>query len=177
MIRNPRRRSPIPRPRPACDTKSESDGGERRRWQRRDPKHDRGECRLSNGGGSVGPRDDHGRLRSELLTWCAKWPQLEQVLQTANMWVSAYNAINLFRNAQLSQARAQWFSCLGDWRWRRSSNAVCAPAIRRGTATSPCVAANGACQSLSDGGCWQYRTFDSLGNVIVYLVRAQAPSF
>jgi len=27
---------------------------------------------------------------------------------------------------------------------------------------------------LSDGGCWQYRTFDTNGNVVVYLVAAQS---
>jgi len=102
-----------------------------------------------------------------------------QVLQTANMWVSAYNAINLFRNAQLSQAaRAMVFVPWAIGAGAVPSNAVCAPGYSgAGTASSPCVAANGTCQSLSDGGCWQYRTFDSTGNVIVYLVRAQAPSF
>jgi hypothetical protein len=102
-----------------------------------------------------------------------------QVLQTANMWVSAYNAINLFRNAQLSQAaRAMVFVPWAIGGGAVPSNAVCAPGFTgAGTASSPCVAANGTCQSLSDGGCWQYRTFDSTGNVIVYLVRAQAPSF
>ena len=58
------------------------------------------------------------------------------------------------------------------------SNAVCAAGYTgAGTANSPCAAANGPCQSLSDGGCWQYRTFDTKGNVTVYLVRAQAPSY
>ena len=102
-----------------------------------------------------------------------------QVLQTANMWVSAYNAINVFRNAQLSQAaRAMVFVPWAIGAGAVPSNAVCAPGYTgAGTASSPCVAADGTCQSLSDGGCWQYRTFNSRGSVIVYLVRAQTPPF
>jgi hypothetical protein len=101
-----------------------------------------------------------------------------QVLQTVNLWVSAYNAINVFRNAQLSQsARAMVFVPWAISAGAVPSNAVCAPGYTgAGTASSPCVAANGTCQSLADGGCWEYRTFDSLGNVIVYLVRAQTQS-
>jgi hypothetical protein len=99
-----------------------------------------------------------------------------QVLQTANLLVTAYNTINVSRNAQLSQAaRAMAFVPWAIGAGAVPSNAVCAPGYSgAGTATSPCVAANGACQSLSDGGCWQYRTFDSQGNVIVYLVAAQS---
>jgi hypothetical protein len=99
-----------------------------------------------------------------------------QVLQTANLLVTAYNAINVSRNAQLSQAsRAMAFVPWAIGAGAVPSNAVCAPGYSgAGTATSPCIAANGACQSLSNGGCWQYRTFDSLGNVIVYLVAAQS---
>jgi hypothetical protein len=102
-----------------------------------------------------------------------------QVLQTANLWVSAYNAINVFRNAQTSQAaRAMVFVPWSIGAGAVPSNAVCAAGYTgAGTANSPCVAANGPCQSLSDGGCWQYRTFDTKGNVTVYLVRAQAPSY
>ena len=96
-----------------------------------------------------------------------------QVLQTANLLVTAYNAINVSRNAQLSQAaRAMAFVPWAIGAGAVPSNAMCAAGFSgAGTATSPCVAANGACQSLSNGGCWQYRTFDSLGNVIVYLDR------
>ena len=88
-----------------------------------------------------------------------------QVLQTANLLVTAYNAINVSRNAQLSQAaRAMAFVPWAIGAGAVPSNAVCAAGYSgAGTATSPCVAANGACQSLSNGGCWQYRTFDSLG--------------
>ena len=99
-----------------------------------------------------------------------------QVLQTANLLAAAYNAINVSRNAQLSQAaRAMAFVPWAIGAGAVPSNAVCAAGYSgAGTATSPCVAANGACQSLSDGGCWQYRTFDTNGNVVVYLVAAQS---
>jgi hypothetical protein len=98
-----------------------------------------------------------------------------QVLTTANLLVSAYNAANLARVAQYSQAaRAMVFVPYALGAGAAPANAVCGPGFTgAGTASSPCVAANGACQSLHDGGCWQYRTFDSQGNVIVYLVRNQ----
>jgi hypothetical protein len=99
-----------------------------------------------------------------------------QVLQTANLLVTAYNAINVSRNAQLSQAaRAMAFVPWAIGAGAVPSNAVCAPGYSgAGTATSPCVLANGACQLLSNGGCWQYHTLDPKGNVIVYLVAAQS---
>ena len=51
-----------------------------------------------------------------------------QVLQTANIWVSAYNAINVFRNAQLSQAaRAMVFVPWAISAGAIPSNADCAP--------------------------------------------------
>jgi len=101
-----------------------------------------------------------------------------QVLATANLLVAAYNAINVSRNAELSQAaRAIAFMPWAIGPGAAPSNAVCGPGFAgAGTAASPCIPANGACQSLNDGGCWRYRTYDSQGNVIVYLVRAQSVS-
>lgn len=102
-----------------------------------------------------------------------------QILQTATMLVSAYNAMNVSKNAELSQAaRAMMFLPWGTGPGAAPADAVCGPGYTgAGTIASPCVAANGACQSLQDGGCWQYRTFDSLGKVIVYLIRTQAQSY
>lgn len=99
-----------------------------------------------------------------------------QALAAANLLVAAYNAYNISRNAELSQAaRAIAFMPWAIGPGAAPANAVCGPGYAgAGTASSPCLPANGACQSLSDGGCWRYRTYDSQGNVIVYLIRTQA---
>jgi hypothetical protein len=100
-----------------------------------------------------------------------------QVLATANLLVSAYNAINMMRVSQTSQAArgmnfTSWASGLG----AVPNNAVCGAGFRgSGTAGDPCISMfSPFCQSLLDGGCWERRVTDSLGNVIVYLERSQS---
>lgn len=100
-----------------------------------------------------------------------------QVLATANLLVSAYNAINVMRVSQASQAArgmnfTSWASGLG----AVPNNAVCGAGFRgSGTANDPCISMSSQfCKSLLDGGCWERRTTDSLGNVVVYLERAQS---
>jgi hypothetical protein len=100
-----------------------------------------------------------------------------QVLSTANLLVNAYNAINMMRVSQVSQAArgmnfTSWTSGLG----AAANNAICGAGYRgSGSANDPCILASGQfCQSLIDGGCVVSRNTDSLGNVIVYLERAQS---
>ena len=58
------------------------------------------------------------------------------------------------------------------------SNAICAAGYRGGgTANSPCIAANGPASRCSMAAAGNTATFDSQGNVTVYLDRAQAPSY
>jgi len=100
-----------------------------------------------------------------------------QVLATANLLVGAYNAINMMRASQVSQAArgmnfTSWASGIG----AVPNNAVCGAGFRGGgTAGDPCISTSSQfCQSLLDGGCWERRATDSLGNVIVYLERSQS---
>ena len=100
-----------------------------------------------------------------------------QVLATANLLVSAYNAINVMRVSQTSQAArgmnfTSWASGLG----AVPNSAICGAGFRgSGTAGDPCISTSSQfCHSLLDGGCWERRTTDSLGNVIVYLERSQS---
>jgi hypothetical protein len=99
-----------------------------------------------------------------------------QVLATANLLVSAYNAINMMRVSQASQAaRGMSFTSFASGSGLLPGNAICGAGYRGGgTANSPCILASSQfCQSLLDGGCVERRLTDSLGNVIVYLERAQ----
>jgi hypothetical protein len=100
-----------------------------------------------------------------------------QVLATANLLVSAYNAINMMRVSQASQAaRGMSFTSFPSGSGPLASNAICGAGYRGGgTANSPCILASSPfCQSLLDGGCVERRVADSLGNVIVYLERASS---
>ena len=100
-----------------------------------------------------------------------------QVLATANLFVSAYNAINMMRVSQVSQAaRGMNFTSYASGIGTAASNAICGAGYRgSGTANDPCILAPGQfCQSLLDGGCALRRITDSLGNVIVYLERVQS---
>lgn len=101
-----------------------------------------------------------------------------QVMATANLWVEAYNAINLARISGFSQgAQAMQFV---PWAAAHIApqNSACGAGYRgNGTATDPCIATSSAlCQSLSDGGCWERRYVDGLGNVVVYLESTQTQS-
>ena len=100
-----------------------------------------------------------------------------QALATANLLVSAYNAINMMRVSQVSQAaRGMSFTSYASGIGAPANNAICGAGYRgSGTANDPCIPASGRfCQSLLDGGCALRRITDSLGNVIVYLERAQS---
>jgi hypothetical protein len=100
-----------------------------------------------------------------------------QVLATANLLVSAYNAINMMRVSQASQAaRGMNFTSFPSGSGLLPGNATCGAGYRgSGTANSPCILASTQfCQSLLDGGCVERRATDALGNVIVYLERAQS---
>lgn len=94
-----------------------------------------------------------------------------QVMASANLWVEAFNAMNLSRVAHVSQA-AQAMQFVP---WAVSAaapaNSACGAGYRgSGTASDPCIATNSpVCQSLTDGGCWERRYVDSVGNVVVYL--------
>jgi hypothetical protein len=98
-----------------------------------------------------------------------------QVLATANLLVSAYNAINMMRVSQASQAaRGMSFTSFSSGSGLLATNSICGAGYRGGgTANSPCTLASSPfCQSLLDGGCVERRVTDSLGNVTVYLDRA-----
>ncbi|RTL89296.1 MAG: hypothetical protein EKK29_03285 [Hyphomicrobiales bacterium] len=100
-----------------------------------------------------------------------------QVLATANLLVNAYNAINMMRVSQVSQAaRGMNFTSFPSGSGLLPGNATCGAGYRGGgTANSPCILASSQfCQSLLDGGCVERRATDALGNVTVYLVRAQS---
>lgn len=100
-----------------------------------------------------------------------------QVLATANLLVSAYNAINMMRVSQASQAaRGMSFTSFASGSGLLPGNAICGAGYRgSGTANSPCILASSQfCQSLLDGGCVERRVADALGNVTVYLERAQS---
>ena len=100
-----------------------------------------------------------------------------QVLATANLLVSAYNAINMMRVSQVSQAaRGMNFTSFASGSGLLPGNATCGAGYRGGgTANSPCILASSQfCQSLLDGGCVERRATDALGNVTVYLERAQS---
>lgn len=100
-----------------------------------------------------------------------------QVLATANLLVSAYNAINVTRVSQTSQAaRGMNFTSYASGIGATANNAICGAGFRgSGTAGDPCISMSSQfCQSLLDGGCWRRRATDSLGNVVVYLERAQS---
>ena len=100
-----------------------------------------------------------------------------QVLATANLLVSAYNAINMMRVSQASQAaRGMSFTSFPSGSRLLPGNAICGAGYRGGgTANSPCIQAlSQFCQSLLDGGCVERRVADSLGNVVVYLERASS---
>lgn len=100
-----------------------------------------------------------------------------QVLATANLLVNAYNAINMMRVSQVSQAaRGMNFSSYASGIGATANNAICGAGYRgSGTANDPCILVSGQfCQSLLDGGCALRRITDSLGSVIVYLERAQS---
>jgi hypothetical protein len=100
-----------------------------------------------------------------------------QVLVTANLLVTAYNAINMMRVSQASQAaRGMSFTSFPSGSGLLASNAICGSGYRGGgTANSPCILASSHfCQSLLDGGCVARRVADSLGNVVVYLQRASS---
>jgi len=102
-----------------------------------------------------------------------------QVMATANLLVSAYNAANLARVSQVSQAaRAMNFVPWAFGAGAVPNSSLCGAGYRgSATAGDPCVALDSAvCQSLSDGGCWERRYVDAAGNVVVYLERAQAQS-
>lgn len=100
-----------------------------------------------------------------------------QVLATANLLVSAYNAINMMRVSGYSQAaRGTSFTSWASGAGAAPNTALCGAAFRgSGTARHPCISMSSPfCQSLLDGGCWERRVTDSAGNVIVYLERAQS---
>lgn len=100
-----------------------------------------------------------------------------QVLATANLLVNAYNAINMMRVSQVSQAaRGMNFSSYASGIGAAANNAICGAGYRgSGTANDPCILSSSQfCQSLLDGGCIERRVTDSLGNVVVYLERAQS---
>jgi hypothetical protein len=100
-----------------------------------------------------------------------------QVLATANLHVNAYNAINMMRVSQVSQAaRGMNFTSFTSGIGALPGNAICGAGYRGGgTANSPCIqVSNQLCQSLLDGGCVERRATDALGNVTVYLERAQS---
>ena len=100
-----------------------------------------------------------------------------QVLATANLLVSAFNAINVMRVSQVSQAaRGMSFTSYASGIGAVANNAICGAGYRgSGTANDPCILASGQfCRSLLDGGCALSRITDSLGNVIVYLERVQS---
>lgn len=100
-----------------------------------------------------------------------------QVLATANLLVSAYNAINMMRVSQASQAaRGMSFTSFAPGSGLLPGNAACGAGYRgSGTANSPCILASSQfCQSLLDGGCVERRATDAVGNVTVYLERAQS---
>jgi hypothetical protein len=93
-----------------------------------------------------------------------------QVMATANLWVEAYNAINVARVSGFSQgAQAMRFI---PWAVAIApANSACGVGYRgNGSAADPCVATSSAvCQSLSDGGCWERRYVDGAGNVVIFL--------
>ncbi|WP_330085162.1 hypothetical protein [Methylocystis iwaonis] len=96
-----------------------------------------------------------------------------QVLATANLLVSAYNAINMMRVSQASQAaRGMSFTSFASGTGY-PSNAICGVGYRGdGTANNPCILASSQfCQSLLDGGCVERHITDSLGHVVIYLER------
>jgi len=100
-----------------------------------------------------------------------------QVLATANLLVSAYNAVNMMRVSQVSQAaRGMSFTSYASGIGAAASNPVCGTGYRgSGTANDPCILSSGQfCRSTLDGGCALRRVEDSLGNVVVYLERAQS---
>lgn len=100
-----------------------------------------------------------------------------QVLATANLLVGAYNAVNMVRVSQVSQAaRGMNFTSWASGIDAVPNNAVCGSGFRgSGTAGDPCISTSSQfCQSLLDGGCWERRATDSLGNIIVYLERSQS---
>ena len=100
-----------------------------------------------------------------------------QALATANLLVSAYNAVNMMRVSQVSRAaRGMNFTSYASGIGATANNAICGTGYRgSGTANDPCILSAGQiCQSLLDGGCIEHRIADSLGNVIVYLERAQS---
>ena len=78
------------------------------------------------------------------------------MLATANLLVSAYNAINMMRVSQVSQAaRGMNFTSCASGIGAATNNAICGAGYRgSGTANDPCILASGQfCQSLLDGGC------------------------
>jgi hypothetical protein len=100
-----------------------------------------------------------------------------QTLATANLLVSAYNAINMIRVSQASQAaRGMNFTSFASTSAPAPGNGICGGGYRGdGTANSPCIQASSQfCHSLLDAGCVERRVTDSYGNVVVYLERAQA---
>jgi len=81
------------------------------------------------------------------------------------------------RASQVSQAaRGMNFTSFASGLGAAANNATCGAGYRgSGAANDPCILASGQfCQSLLDGGCTLRRVTDSLGNVIVYLQRAQS---
>jgi len=99
-----------------------------------------------------------------------------QVLATANLLVSAYNAVNMIRASQASQAaRGMNFTSFASTNAPLPGSGICGAGYHGdGTINSPCTQAPSQfCQSLLDGGCVERRVTDSFGNVIVYLERAQ----
>lgn len=98
-----------------------------------------------------------------------------QVMATANLWVEAYNAINVARVSGFSQgAQAMRFT---PWAVAIApANSACGVGHRgNGTAADPCIATSSSvCQSLNDGGCWERRYVDGAGNIVVYLESVSA---
>lgn len=98
-----------------------------------------------------------------------------QVTSSANLWIEAFNAMNLSEAAATSQA-AQAMRFVPWTPGIAPLTSVCGAGYRgAGTASDPCIATTSAfCQALSDGGCWERRYVDATGNVVVYLESASA---
>lgn len=96
---------------------------------------------------------------------------------SANLWVTALNALNLALNSDMSRAAIGMRATVTSMQ-PATGSACPVGMIGAGTASNPCRT-SAACSttppgSLPDPACVSARTIDSDGNVIFYLAQAQA---
>lgn len=98
------------------------------------------------------------------MTW-------NQVMASANLWVEALNAMNVAEVAATSQATLAMRFVPWSAGATLPVTSLCGVGYSgSGTANDPCVATGSQiCQALGNGGCWERRTIDALGRVVVFL--------